>query len=33
MATNDPLAAVSQYINAFNKVDAKGMGATSRTSR
>lgn len=28
MATNDPLAAVSQYINAFNKGDAKGMAAT-----
>ena len=28
MATNDPLAAVKQYIEAFNKGDGKGMAET-----
>ena len=28
MNTKDPLAAVHQYIDAFNKGDAKGMAAT-----
>ena len=28
MATNDPMAAVNQYIDAFNKGDGKAMAAT-----
>ena len=28
MATNDPMAAVNQYIDAFNKGDEKTMAAT-----
>jgi ketosteroid isomerase-like protein len=28
MATNDPLAAVNQYINAFNQGDESAMAAT-----
>ena len=28
MSTNDPMAVVRQYIDAFNKADAKGMAAT-----
>jgi ketosteroid isomerase-like protein len=28
MATNDPMAAVRQYIDAFNKGDAEAMAAT-----
>ena len=28
MSTTDPMAAVRQYIDAFNKGDAKGMAAT-----
>ena len=28
MATTDPMAAVQQYINAFNRGDGEAMGAT-----
>jgi hypothetical protein len=28
MATNDPMATVKQYIDAFNKADAEAMAAT-----
>jgi hypothetical protein len=28
MATNDPMATVKQYIDAFNKGDAEAMAAT-----
>ena len=28
MSTKDPMAAVHQYIDGFNKGDAKGMAAT-----
>ena len=28
MATNDPVAAINQYIDAFNKGDGKAMAAT-----
>ena len=28
MATNDPLTAVNQYIDAFNKGDGNAMAAT-----
>ena len=33
MSTKDPMAAVRQYIDAFNKGDAKGMAATVRCPR
>ena len=32
MATNDPMAAVTQYIDAFNKGDGKTMAATFTTA-
>jgi hypothetical protein len=32
MATNDPVAAINQYIDAFNKGDGKAMAATFAVS-